>query len=30
VIRKLLIESTDPKVRNFLTRGEESARVQAL
>lgn len=28
--RKLLIESTDPKVRNFLTRGEESARVQAL
>lgn len=28
--RKLLAESSDPKVRNFLTRGEESARAQAL
>jgi len=27
--KKLLAESTDPKVRNFLTRGEESTHVQA-
>jgi phospholipid/cholesterol/gamma-HCH transport system ATP-binding protein len=28
--RKLLAESSDPKVRNFLTRGEESAHAQVL
>jgi phospholipid/cholesterol/gamma-HCH transport system ATP-binding protein len=27
--KRLLAESTDPRVRNFLTRGEEAARVEA-
>jgi phospholipid/cholesterol/gamma-HCH transport system ATP-binding protein len=27
--KKLLAESSDPKVRNFLTRGEENARKSA-